>query len=109
MTADLPVVWHITPDGVPATAGDEGFIHASFPAQLAETLAIHFSAASQVVLLHLDVAALGDTLVVEPSRGGQDFPHIYGVIDDGHVLERVTLSRGQDGAFDLSAVPGASG
>lgn len=101
-------VWHVTVDGVPARAGAEGFIHASFPAQLAGTLAAHFRGAQGLVLLRLDVPALGDTLVVEPSRGGQLFPHVYGVIRPEHVLERVSVARGASGDFDLSAIPGAA-
>ena len=106
--ADLPPVWHITTDGTPATARpEEGFVHASFPHQIAGSLAKHFVGVDRIVLLRLDAAALGDTLVVEPSRGGQDFPHVYGPIEAAHVVERVEAARGADGTFDLSGVPGA--
>ncbi|RKY20939.1 MAG: DUF952 domain-containing protein [Planctomycetota bacterium] len=101
-------VWHITTDGTPASPAGEGFVHASFPPQLAGSLAKHYAGAGQVLLLRLDAAALGETLVIEPSRDEQLFPHVYGEIAPGHVLERVTLTRGDDGGFDLSAVPGAT-
>jgi uncharacterized protein (DUF952 family) len=101
-------VWHITTDGSPASPATEGFVHASFPPQIAGSLAKHYADAPQVVLLRLDAAALGETLVVEPSRDDQLFPHVYGEIEPVHVLERVTLTRGGDGAFDVSGVPGAS-
>lgn len=102
-------VWHITLDGRPRLPGDEGFVHGSFPGQLAETLELHYPEAPRVVLLRLDAQALGDTLVVEPSRGGQLFPHVYGEVPPAGVLERVTLTRGADGRFDLAAIPGAHG
>ncbi len=99
-------IWHITLDGQPARPGAEGFVHASFTPQLAGTLALHYPRAPAVVLLRLDEASLGARLVVEPSRGGQLFPHIYGEVLPGDVLERVPLTRGADGAFDLSALDG---
>lgn len=108
MTAAQPeTIWHITTDGTPARVGDEGFVHASFTAQLAETLAVHYPDAHQVVLLRLDPTALGERLVVEPSRGAALFPHVYGEIDAADVTDRVTLARGTSGAFPLEQLDGA--
>jgi uncharacterized protein (DUF952 family) len=103
----VDAIWHITPDGRPARRGGEGFVHASFSAQLTETLRLHHPDPPSVVLLRLDPEALGKRLVVEPSRGGALFPHVYGEIEDRDVLERVPLERGADGHFDLGRVPGA--
>jgi uncharacterized protein (DUF952 family) len=107
MSAGEPI-WHITPDGTPASPGDEGFVHASFPHQLAGSLAKHYAGVNRVVLLRLDAAALGDTLVIEPSRDDQLFPHVYGEVADAAVLERLPLVRGPDGRFDLASVSGAA-
>jgi len=98
-------IYHLTRDGTPARPGDEGFVHASFRSQLAGTLAVHFADAEQLELLRLDPRALGARLVVEPSRGGAPFPHVYGEIDDDVVVSRHAIARGDDGAFDLSAIP----
>ena len=103
--ADRPI-WHLTRDGVPASPEGEGFVHASFSDQLAGTLALHFADAERVVLLRLDPAALGQRLVLEPSRDDQLFPHIYGEIADEDVTDRRVLVRAADGCFDLSDVPG---
>lgn len=103
----MDTLWHITRDGTPAAPGAEAFVHCSFPHQLAGSLEKHYADAQQVVLLRLDPGPLGDTLVLEPSRGGQDFPHIYGPVLAESVLERVSLSRCADGRFDLSALAGA--
>ncbi len=104
-------VWHLTVDGTPAPLpdqpGGEGFIHASFPQQLAGTLAKHFAGAEQVVLLRLDPQTLGDALVLEPSRDDQLFPHVYRAIAARDVIERRQLSLGADGHFDLSGIVGA--
>jgi uncharacterized protein (DUF952 family) len=59
----------------------EGFIHASFAGQLEETLKIHYKNVAQVLLLTIDSDLLTSKLVVEKSRGNEDFPHIYGAIN----------------------------
>jgi uncharacterized protein (DUF952 family) len=59
----------------------EGFIHASFAEQLEETLKIHYKNVTQVLLLTIDSDLLTSKLVVEKSRNGEDFPHIYGAIN----------------------------
>jgi mannose-6-phosphate isomerase len=100
-------VWHLTVDGIPASHEAEGFVHASFAGQLMGTLAAHFAGADQIVLLRLDPETLGAALVLEASRDDQLFPHIYRAIAPEDVIERRRLSRGADGSFDLSAVPGA--
>lgn len=56
----------------------DGYIHFSTAAQVAETAARHFAAQSDLVLVAVDAAALGDKLKWEPSRGGALFPHLYG-------------------------------
>jgi uncharacterized protein (DUF952 family) len=94
---DGPAIWHVTPDGTPAEPGPEGFVHASFPTQLADTLALHFPDASGVTLLRLDPGRLGARLRLEPSRDGALFPHVYGRITSADVLEHRTLRRGADG------------
>jgi uncharacterized protein (DUF952 family) len=55
----------------------DGFIHLSTAAQVEETARRHFAGQADLVLLALDVAALGAPLRYEPSRGGQLFPHLY--------------------------------
>ncbi len=97
-------IWHATPAGTPADPADEGFVHASFTGQLAETLRLHYAAHDSLVLLRLDPARLGERLVIEPSRGGQQFPHIYGEVTADDVVERAAVRRGADGAFDLGGV-----
>jgi uncharacterized protein (DUF952 family) len=56
----------------------DGFIHFSTGEQVTETAARHFAKQSDLVLLTVDAAALGDRLKWEPSRGGALFPHLYG-------------------------------
>ena len=56
---------------------DDGFIHFSTAAQAPETAAKHFAAEEGLWLIAVDEAVLGPNLRWEPSRGGQDFPHLY--------------------------------
>lgn len=63
--------------GMPIDAQD-GYMHFSTAAQLAETLRLHFAGQGDLVLLAVRSAALGDALVWEPSRGGALFPHLHG-------------------------------
>ncbi len=58
----------------------DGFIHFSTAAQLAETVAKHFSGQRELLLVAVDADALGETLKWEPSRGGELFPHLYAAL-----------------------------
>lgn len=63
--------------GAPVDLAD-GYVHLSTAAQVRETAARHFAGAGDLMLLAVDGDALGDALRWEPSRGGEDFPHLYG-------------------------------
>lgn len=55
----------------------DGFIHFSTAAQVRETAKKHFTGVSDLVLVAVPEAALGDSIKWEPSRGGDLFPHLY--------------------------------
>jgi uncharacterized protein (DUF952 family) len=58
----------------------DGFIHLSAAAQVEGTLARHYAGRPDLILAAVDLAALGDAVRWEESRGGALFPHIYGVL-----------------------------
>jgi uncharacterized protein (DUF952 family) len=58
----------------------DGFIHFSTAAQLAGTMAKHFSGQRELVLVAVDADALGPALKWERSRGGELFPHLYAAL-----------------------------
>jgi uncharacterized protein (DUF952 family) len=58
----------------------DGFIHFSTAAQVAETAARHFAGQTDLVVVAVDGDVLGPALKWEPSRGGDLFPHLYGVL-----------------------------
>ena len=62
--------------GAPVDLQD-GYVHFSTAAQVAETLTRHFARDGDLTLLACDAEALGSELKWEPSRGGALFPHLY--------------------------------
>ena len=58
----------------------DGFIHFSTAAQLAGTMAKHFSGQRELLLVAVDADALSSGLKWDPSRGGELFPHLYAAL-----------------------------
>ena len=65
--------------GAPIDLAD-GFIHLSAADTVVETAARHFAGRDGLVLVAVNLAALGDAVRWEVSRGGALFPHVYGVL-----------------------------
>ena len=59
----------------------EGFIHCSFADQLDAVLKRYYADAKAVTILEIDTSKLDSKLVVEPSTGGENYPHVYGPIN----------------------------
>lgn len=59
----------------------EGFIHCSFDEQLDGVLQRYYSNVAKVKILEIDATKLDSKLVVEPSTGGEVYPHVYGPIN----------------------------
>lgn len=76
----------------------DGFIHFSAANQVVETVAKHFAGQTDLLLIEIDAAALGEALKWEVSRGGELFPHLYGSLTLESVLSVVDLPLGADGA-----------
>ena len=81
----------------------DGFIHFSTVAQVSGTLSRHFSDETEVVILRVESAPLGDALRWEPSRQGKLFPHLFRALRIEEVAETWTLQRGADG-FDVGVI-----
>ena len=82
--------------GAPVDESD-GFIHFSTAGQAAETAAKHFAGAVDLMLVAVDTGSLDGALKWEPSRGGDLFPHLYGVLSLDAVLWAAPLPLGPDG------------
>ncbi len=59
---------------------DDGFIHFSTASQVEKTAALHFAGRKGLLLVAVEVFALGEALRWEPSRGRALFPHLYDVL-----------------------------
>ncbi len=75
----------------------DGFIHASTRAQLAGTLAAHYADAERLAVAVIDAQAIADLIRWETSRGGEDFPHIYGDLPWSAVTAVHLLKKGEAG------------
>jgi uncharacterized protein (DUF952 family) len=88
--------------GSPADIAD-GYIHLSCGSQLATTVDRHFRGIDDLMVVAVDLSQLGDSVRWEPSRGGQLFPHIYGLLPIGAVVWVAALERTADGGVKLPA------
>jgi uncharacterized protein (DUF952 family) len=86
--------------GAPIDLAD-GFIHLSSAAQLAETIERHFAGQNNLTIAAIDLAALGDAVRWEPSRGGQLFPHVYAPLKAAVVIALAPLEWAADGTVRL--------
>lgn len=75
----------------------DGFIHFSTRDQVWTSAAKHRRGQDGILLLAVDAKSLGDALKWEPSRGGQLFPHLYGPLDIGAVIETTPLPLDAEG------------
>ncbi len=71
--------------GAPVDLAD-GYIHLSASDQLQGTLDKHFAGQAGLVIAEVDLAALGDAIRWEVSRGGALFPHCYAPLPISAVL-----------------------
>lgn len=73
----------------------DGFIHCSYPHQLAGVAGRFYGDLTELVLLHLDPDRLDDEIRVEPAvEGGSElFPHVYGPIPVAAVVATTVWTR----------------
>lgn len=81
----------------------DGYIHLSTAAQLTQTVDLHFTGQANLVIAAVDLASLHSSLRWEPSRQGQLFPHIYGVLSLHSIITVCPLERDAQGAVKLPA------
>ncbi len=75
----------------------DGFIHFSTAGQIAASAAKHRAGQDDLVLIEVPAESLGDALKWEASRGGAQFPHLYGALAVSHVTRDAPLRLGPDG------------
>ncbi len=82
----------------------DGFIHFSTAAQAAETGRRYFHGHEDLLVVGFDVESLGEGVRWEPSRGGDLFAHLYGVLDPALAVETLSVALDADGAPILDAL-----
>lgn len=82
--------------GAPVDLAD-GYIHMSADDQVVGTLDKHFAGQADLWLARVDLAALGDAVRWEVSRGGALFPHLYGPLTLDCVTALGPLELSDDG------------
>jgi uncharacterized protein (DUF952 family) len=70
----------------------EGFIHCSYAHQVLETAALYYQGQTGLLLLEIQPSDLSAPLKIEPSRQGQNFPHLYGALNLGAVVQVLPIS-----------------
>jgi uncharacterized protein (DUF952 family) len=74
--------------GAPIDVAD-GYIHLSTADQVQGTLDNHFAGQAGLVIAEINLAALGNRVRREVSRGNALFPHVYGVLPISAVVRVV--------------------
>lgn len=77
----------------------DGYIHMSSAAQLAETARRHYAGRTDLLLVSVDLTALGDALKWEASRGGDLFPHLFAPLPVSAARDVRGLSVDGDGVM----------
>ncbi|SFG32765.1 Uncharacterized conserved protein, DUF952 family [Novosphingobium sp. CF614] len=94
--------------GAPVDIAD-GYIHMSTAGQAQETLEKHFAGQADLHIAAVDLAALGDAVKWEVSRGGALFPHIYAPLPLSAVVAHGPVETDADGALRLPDQRGQAG
>ena len=79
----------------------DGYIHLSTADQLTETVDKHFAGRSDLWVAAVDLAAVGESVRWEESRGGALFPHLYAVLPLSAVTAYSPLDRDDSGRVKL--------
>ena len=77
----------------------DGFIHMSTAAQLQGTLDKHYKEGDIVILAAIGFADVVHAVKYEVSRGGAEFPHIYGLLPLSAVKQHWALSPDAKGRY----------
>lgn len=91
--------WRSDPYRPPSLAQD-GFIHCSTASQLIEVANDLYRGRPDLILLTIDPELLDVPVVYEDCYdSGQRYPHVYGTITPGAVVDERPMHPGPDGRF----------
>jgi uncharacterized protein (DUF952 family) len=82
---------------------EQGFIHASQPAQVALVANAYYQGVPDLILLTIDTERVGSPIRYEPVPGqDQPYPHIYGPLNPDAVIETRPFAPGPNGTFTFT-------
>ena len=88
---------------VPAAFDADGFVHFSFPHQVARTANARYRDEPDLIVVEVESEEVPARLVVEDSYGsGEEFPHIYGPVPTSALVTIHELTRSADGDWLFS-------
>lgn len=87
-----------------AVDDEDGFIHFSTAGQIRETAAKHFAGKTDLVLVEFNPTNLGSALRWEESRGGDLFPHFYGLLNPAEAVCVHPLPWNNEGRHEFPVV-----
>jgi uncharacterized protein (DUF952 family) len=79
----------------------EGFIHCSNEDQVARVANLFYANGEDLLVAVIDADRLGCPVRDEDAGSGERFPHVYGPIERGAVVEVRELGRGPDGRWQF--------
>lgn len=86
----------------PPSLGDEGFIHGSSNSEQVLRVAQRlYAGRADMLVLEVETERITQPLVVEPSRSGELYPHIYGPLDVSAVQRVLKLELDEQGGFAI--------
>ncbi|GAA6614505.1 DUF952 domain-containing protein [Scytonema sp. NUACC26] len=83
------------------TLDSEGFIHCSKPTQVIKVANTLFYNQQGLVLLYIDSHKVSSEIRYEGVEEGEQFPHIYGILNVDAVTQVIDFEPGEDGFFEL--------
>ncbi|EJQ51396.1 hypothetical protein IEQ_02336 [Bacillus cereus BAG6X1-2] len=86
-----------------ASLKDEGFIHCSLLDQALQVAQKHFNHEEEVLLLTIDPSLVKAEIKYELASNGQEYPHVYGVINVEAIVEVVPFPK-EKGEYILPKV-----
>lgn len=82
----------------------DGFIHMSTASQVQGTLDKHYTKGVDLILAQIEASLVSAEIKYEVSRGGAEFPHIYGKLSLGAVSQHWPLTPDNNGRYDAAQV-----
>lgn len=86
-----------------ASLKEEGFIHCSFLGQALKVAQKHFNHEEDVLFLTIDPSLVKAEIKYELASNGQEYPHVYGVINVESIVDVVPFLK-EKGEFILPEV-----